>query len=74
VYLAIYFTEDRVARIIVINTNTAVENIITADHRVISAATIPPILIIQIIDPTRSVLGWNFTFFVTWSIIARGAM
>ena len=56
-YLAIYFTEDRVARIVVINTNMAVENIITADHRVISAATIPPMLSPQIIDPARSVLG-----------------
>ena len=68
-----YFTEDGVARIIVINTNMAVENIITADHCVTSATAIPTTLDAQIIDPTRSVLGWYFTFFVTCSIIARGA-
>ena len=54
-YLATYLTEDRVARIIVITTNTAVENIIILDHRVISAAKIAPILTIHIIDPARSV-------------------
>ena len=56
-YLVTYFTEVRVAKIIVIDTNTAVENIIIADNRVISAAAIPTMLKPQIIDPTRSVLG-----------------
>jgi len=56
-YFVIYFTEVRVAKIIVIITNTIVENIIIADHRVISATAIPPMLKPQIIDPTRNVLG-----------------
>ena len=56
-YFVIYFTEDRVAKNIVINTNMAVENIITTDHRVISAAKIPTTLNPQIIDPARSVVG-----------------
>jgi hypothetical protein len=56
-YFWICFVEDRVARIIVINTEMAVETIIKDDHCITSAVMMPAILVPQISDALRSIVG-----------------